>query len=688
MFKVHAKRVAIFAILGLFAGFFVARTLPKLYGAQTDILINDAKMFQNYDPQIAAILARFGSNGIETELGMLQSKGMFENAVIRVSEKRHEPELVQRIDELYKHYEVGAAEGSSVAVLSTKANDPQLAADIVNEVAAFYNSFREDKSKESLSTGQEVLKKRMDETQADLRLAEQKVREYKERYEITDPAVESSQLASYSASLEQQRDAAYAELAAVRQQISTQKAKLQVLPNYQKTSITREQTPKVIQFETKLATLQAERLALLEKYQPTSQKVKDYDALIAKMQADLHTAMTTDQFKESTVNMQKDPVRAQIESGLASNEIQAKSLASKVNTANQLMLVTSAKIKSLPEREMNYSQFQREKQIHETQYMALKSQHEDLKRKIDAAAAASSSLFPAKAEPKPVAPDPLKLAIVGVIAGIVLGILFSFLIETLRLPVRTSAQLADLTGLPVSATVPLMPRGKAAKLLASLPDPNTRPAESFRFMAFSQLAREGGAPKLILFTGIGGTVGCSSSAAQFALATARTGARTLLVDADLRHPAITTSFEANDQSGVSDMLNRTLLASEGADLSVETAHKNLRVIPAGTDGMYGLSDYPTSHIVGIMNSLAEKADVVIIDAPPCDIVADASRLVPYVDQVCLVVSASSTSFRKVPMAYDILKSSGAKEISLILTHASPQDEPFSKRSKYLVNAES
>src|SRR5687768_15567966 len=106
MFKVHAKRVTIFAILGLFAGFFLANTMPKLYRAQADILINDAKLFQNYDPQVAAILEQFGSGGIETELGMLQSKGMFENALIQVAEKRHEPDLYHRAEDLYRHYEV------------------------------------------------------------------------------------------------------------------------------------------------------------------------------------------------------------------------------------------------------------------------------------------------------------------------------------------------------------------------------------------------------------------------------------------------------------------------------------------------------------------------------------------------------------------------------------------------------
>src|SRR5688500_8997276 len=108
MFKIHAKRVAIFAAVGLLAGFLVASNLPKLYEARTDLLINDARMFQNYDRQGAAILESFGGGGIETELGMLQSKGMFENALLQVAQNRHDPDLARQVDSLYRYYEVGA----------------------------------------------------------------------------------------------------------------------------------------------------------------------------------------------------------------------------------------------------------------------------------------------------------------------------------------------------------------------------------------------------------------------------------------------------------------------------------------------------------------------------------------------------------------------------------------------------
>ncbi|MFY9233493.1 MAG: P-loop NTPase [Fimbriimonadaceae bacterium] len=686
MFKVHAKRVAITAILGLVGGLLIAGNLPKLFEARTDVLIDNSINFQNYDPTIQAILSRYNSGGVETEMSVLASKGLFEAALAQVAEQRRDPYLMRDADWLFKRFEVlQGGQDSKVVVMSAKANNAQLAADILNQITQFYNEFREKKTREAMSSGEDVLKAQVARAYGDMKRTEAKLVAFKSKYKITDPIVESARLAGYQGELTQQRDAAMSQLAAISAEVSSQRAKLQVLPRYTKISLRQTKTARVLDLEQKLAVLQTERLSALQKFQPTSQKMQEYDRLVSSLEKDL-LAEKERRFEEASQDMQIDPVRAQMESGLAANEIAQRSLQAKIASANSLLGQTNSKIEDLPNRDRAYNQYMREFEIRQKQYLSYLSMQEDLKRKIDSASGSAIALFPAKAEETPVAPDVLKLGAVGLIFGIVLGVLGSFLVESLRLPVRTSGQLAELTGLPVAATIPLMPRRAASRMLAGLPDPNHKPAESFRFMAFSHLAKEGGAPKIVLFTGIGGSVGCSSAAAQFALAMAKTGVRTLLVDCDLRHPALTTSFGASDESGVSDMLNRTMLPAEGLDIAVETIHPNLKLITAGTDGMGGLADYPTSHIVGIMNHMSEKADIVVIDAPPCDIVADAARLVPYVDEVCLVVSAQATSFRSVPMAYDILKRSGAKEISMVLTHASPQDEPFSKKSSYLAAA--
>jgi tyrosine-protein kinase Etk/Wzc len=199
-------------------------------------------------------------------------------------------------------------------------------------------------------------------------------------------------------------------------------------------------------------------------------------------------------------------------------------------------------------------------------------------------------------------------------------------------------------------------------------------------MAFSTVAKYSSYPKVLLFTSTGNMVGSAASASQFALASAQSGLRTLLVDADLGHPDITRTFEATNRSGVSDILSRTLLPSDQSDLVMSTVHANLFLMPAGTENSSVLADYETSHISALLDSVKNRADIVVINVPSCDIIADASRLAKFVDEVFLVLSARSTHYRSVPIAYDILRKSGAKEVSLILVDASAEEEAFSRRA--------
>lgn len=211
------------------------------------------------------------------------------------------------------------------------------------------------------------------------------------------------------------------------------------------------------------------------------------------------------------------------------------------------------------------------------------------------------------------------------------------------------------------------------------------PAESFRYMAFTFTASETNEPKVVLFTATGGLGGRAFSAQNFAVAAARASVKTLLVDMDLRRAALTGMYGADGKSGISDVLHNRMLPNE-QELSIDTPDQTMKFLPAGTDRDAGLADVPTPQLQAIIEGFREKADLVVIDTPPCDAFSDASRLAKYVDEVCLVVSAKSTNFRNIPLAYEILTRSGAKSVSLILLDASVEDEPFSDRSRTLVRA--
>jgi receptor protein-tyrosine kinase len=126
-----------------------------------------------------------------------------------------------------------------------------------------------------------------------------------------------------------------------------------------------------------------------------------------------------------------------------------------------------------------------------------------------------------------------------------------------------------------------------------------------------------------------------------------------------------------------------MLPSEESYPATGTAHDNLSVLPAGTRVGASLSEFVTTHLNAFVEDMRLKADVVVLDLPPCTEYADAARVASYMDETCLVVSAKYTSFRTIPVAQEILAKAGAKDVSIVLTHASPTEEPFSPKTRDL-----
>jgi capsular exopolysaccharide synthesis family protein len=114
--------------------------------------------------------------------------------------------------------------------------------------------------------------------------------------------------------------------------------------------------------------------------------------------------------------------------------------------------------------------------------------------------------------------------------------------------------------------------------------------------------------------------------------------RVLLIDADLRRPAVHSVFRLDAATGLSD----GLVATDDAKLLVRQVTPRLSVLPAGRpslDPMAGLTSPRMQRLVG---EAREAFDWVIIDTPPLVLLPDAHLLAPIADGVVLVVRANST----------------------------------------------
>lgn len=683
MFKLHVRRTLFFAILGLVLALIGATITPKIYEGRTELLVGEQARgpgIPTLTDDVKDLLERGSAKSAQSERQLLRSVSVLAKAVERVDPKLLAP---GEFEKLYAMYDVVGSERrtteeteGSVAQIRVKAYDPETAARIADEVANVYNDERQRISREANQTTLAYLKAMTADAQKDMQAKQAAYRDYRNQARIVNPKMEGEAITKNVTDLESQVQLLRAEVRSQEAEIAKLNSQIGSMPQMKSDSSSNAVNPVVTQLNSSLADSESRLATLRTTYEEDSIQIRQVKDLIANIEQQLREERKKLYSKMSfgtTPNQQREILIQQ------KNEIDHKRAANVTRLSNIDAMIARQReeIGRFPITEAKMSDYAREYELAEGSYRRLKLQESDIANRSDTATKAAQVLRNAQPDRDPVAPNTTVWALVGLLAGTALGLVFSFGLESLKLRVHTSTQLAELTGLPIAASVPMLPKGRASRLLHTLSRSGIKPHESFRYMAFSLLAKDFAPPKVMMFTGVGTGVGSSTSATQFAMAMAATGTRTLLVDGNVRRPSITRAFDLTGKSGLSELLNNKLLPSEGADVVVPTKHENLMLLPSGAPGDLGFADVQTSQLEAVLSTLKGKADVIVVDLPPSDVVSDASRLAKYADDVYLIVSATSTPYRAIPIGYEILVRAGAKNVSLILTHGSPQEEAFS-----------
>ncbi|MCX7798842.1 MAG: hypothetical protein N2109_00690 [Fimbriimonadales bacterium] len=681
MIKMHFRRVALFSVLGVAVALVVGLFLPTVWEARTEILFGaeDSRRVVGATTDPVDQILQLGNQGtVETELQIIRSESTFASALESAARKLNDASLLRDYEDLYLMYDVKGQEMSRIAQVRVRAYSQEAATSIADEIGRVYNELRQQAVRKSVVQAQEYLDSQVRSAERDVRDAERRLERFKIERGFTDFSTRTAEATRYEQDLERLLDKAQTELRGVQAAIARQRGKLAETPRFSLESRSESKNPIVSQLEQQLADYQRQRVEALRFYREDSVKIRNLDEVIREWEQKLLEAKRIE-IIPSGRQTATDPVRRQLELQLAGNEVQLTSLKGQIAALERELQRQRELQRALPRDEVELRRLVRELEILDSKYRRLKAQSEDLKDRTETIRVSAQVLAPARLMRRPVSPDYLKLGFIGLVCGLCMGLLYTSIVEAMRLRVSTSNQLSELTGLPVSATVPKLPARAEEALIAAVAEPDARPLESFRYLAFASSAKFESLPRVVLFTSAQGA-DATLAAAQFSLALAQTGLRTLLVDADLKRATASDRLLKEPKPGVSDLLGRAMLPTASSDLLVQTKQENLWFLPAGSANGASLADFQTPLVVGLLETLKSLADVVVLDLPACDVLSDAARMAKLVDDVYLVVSARETPYRQVPQAQDILTQSGAKSVSLILADASPGDEPFSNLS--------
>ena len=252
---------------------------------------------------------------------------------------------------------------------------------------------------------------------------------------------------------------------------------------------------------------------------------------------------------------------------------------------------------------------------------------------------------------------------VGMAIGLALGIALALLLEAMDTNLKTMSEIEQALQLPLLAAIPavdsehLLPAKFKEHAITPGAAAWSKIAEAMRGMRTSILLSSPGAPpKVIMIVSTRPSEGKSSVACLTAITFALNGSKVLLIDADLRRPAIHLRFRLGKGLGLSSVLSGKSTLRESIKEWPELP--NVHILASGPVPPLPSELLSSNQMEELLAQARSEYDFVILDTPPVLAVTDASVLGRLVDAAILIIRYNAAQKQVVRRCIDLLERSG------------------------------
>lgn len=173
--------------------------------------------------------------------------------------------------------------------------------------------------------------------------------------------------------------------------------------------------------------------------------------------------------------------------------------------------------------------------------------------------------------------------------------------------------------------------------------------------------------RAVLVTSGGPGEGKTLTVANLAILTAQAGQRVIVVDADFRRPSLSQVFGLNGlrpRPGLSDLIAQTATFSDVARPA--KAAEKLFIVPNGAIPMNPAELLVSRRMQAVISDLCDRADLVLLDSPPCSLYADALELTQVADGLLYILRAGPQGTVDHPRMLKQLQQRKARLIGIVM----------------------
>ena len=520
---------------------------------------------------------------------------------------------------LQANLEVEHRRQSHTITLSYTSQSPKRAAQIANTLADLYLTDQLEAKFEATRRANEWLAERLDSLRQEVQAAEQAVKNVRERGDLI-------QASGGATILEQQMGDVNAQLIEASLKRSRAEARLERANEVIDQPGGIESLGEVLDSRT-IQQLRAEEASLRRKRAELTQRYGPRHPQMIQIEAEMQDLQ--DKLKEEA-NRILQSLGSEVQVARAEEQSLRRSLNQLRTEAGQAM-----------ESELTSRELERQAQSSRTLYENFLSRFQET-REQDALQRPDARIISLAEAPNTASHPKKKRTLgLGMVAGLMFGVMGAFILETLDRGFRTGDQVEKATGLAVLGSVPLLGRTKGAPYNYVVQKPFSSLSESLRAIRTAvHLSDVDNPPKTVMVTSALPKEGKSSFSLAVGRLSAVSGAKTLVIDADLRRPMLAKSFpDLNPKARLEDVLQGK---AEITDAIIKDPETGLHVLMAHGNAPSVGEMLGSKRMQTMLDKFKEYYELIILDTPPIMGVSDAWSLAKNVDSVVFLVRWAET----------------------------------------------
>lgn len=616
--------------------YLVNKYSPRLWTATASMLV------QPQPPGLVgadqSTIQAVNQQNVATEMNLMQTEQMRARALDWAqthSNGLNVPNI--SIEDFQSMLDIENPQGTQLIIIAVTYKDPQLATLLANAVAHAFMQYKREQITAYETSAIDNLSKRVEAAQAKYQAILAQQADFKRKYNLPDIGVQQTALLNIYNELNQKIGQLEAQIAGEQQTYNSYK---QQLASENKAILTTKSVvdPNIIsqdiqQYNAAVQQLQDDELKYTENYPgiiPNDRaRVK-----MAKQKLDSDLAAITNTHVPSLEN------HTQLQQNFHTAQTNLLSDQKQLATLLEQRASLNAKLNDFPLLYKKNQELQQTLQSAEDVYQQLKKNYDAAFANREAALPDVQIAQDATLPLTPSSPVPLRNYGFGALIGAVLGIATMLLLEQNDSRMRTLKIARHMLPGPVIGTLPRISGAQMRALESG--DPGGPIAEAYSLaranlaLALRDLSHEdlGGSQVVMVTSALPGE-GKSITVASLARSAARAGKRVILINADLRRPALNQIFRTNEKHGLAEVLIGDM-SVEDALVGSDTPY--LSILHSGTPDRNPSDLLALPTMKTLIEYLRKEGDLILIDTPPCSVVADALVLAPLCDCILQVVS--------------------------------------------------